>query len=262
MDSSARVDLLGVRSARRDAGARNAADPYKLVTGSDGLARPAWAERSPQIRSYYDTEWGVPVFTDQGLYRVLSLLILQGGMRWGAALVRATELGEALEGFDPRRLADYRANDLERLLCDQRVIRNRVKLSALIQNAKCVSALGTKGSFAQLVWAHQPDRTPLVYGAEDVPRQTAESAALAKELRSLGFKFVGPRICYSLFQTAGVVDTHPVGSHRRGVSGLWVEDGTPRPAALPLELLEGLAARTPVHVAPPGGIGAKAGELD
>lgn len=197
-----------------------------LVVGEDGLARPRWAVRSPTLTRYYDTHWGVPVTDDQQMFRLLSLLILQAGMMWGSSLEKADLFDDAFAGFDPEVLALFTVDDEARLLGDARLIRNARKIRAVLENAKVAHSLEGEVSLAELVWRHRPSTTPRPRHGSEVPAESRESAALAKELRELGFTFVGPRICYSLMQSAGVVDTNLLGAHRRGCSGLWNEDGT------------------------------------
>lgn len=228
------VNLLALRGAKAMHPPRAERASAELVVGEDGLARPRWATRSPALRHYYDTEWGVAVTDDQQMFRLLSLLILQAGMMWGSSLAKADVLDEVFEGFSPAVLARFSADEEAAVLRDSRVIRNARKIRAIIANAKAFNALEGEVSLANLVWAHRPTSTPRPRDSSEIPSESKESAALAKELRGLGFTFVGPRICYSLMQSAGVVDTHLLNAHRRGCSGLWNEDGTPA-RHLPIE---------------------------
>ncbi len=218
------VTLLAPHPARSKGARRRA--PLDLVEGKDGLVRPGWAYRNQNLMDYYDTEWGVPIVEDDKMFRLLSLLILQAGLTWGTTLGNAQALDEAFEEFDPLVVAGFTEEDEGRLLKDERLIRNKRKVRAILSNAKVMATMDGHVSLAELVWAHRPSHTPIPYGSADVPLESEESTALAKALRRVGFTFVGPRTCYSLMQGAGVVDTNLVGAHRRGCSGLWNEDGS------------------------------------
>lgn len=236
------VTLLAPHPARHE-GARRRAQ-LELVEGEDGLIRPGWAYRSKTLMDYYDTEWGVPIVEDDKMFRLLSLLILQAGLTWGTTLGNAEVLDEAFEEFDPLIVAGFTEQDAQRLLGDERLIRNKRKVHAVMSNAKVMASLEGGVSLAELVWAHRPERTPVPYASAEVPLESEESVALARAMRRLGFTFVGPRTCYSLMQGAGVVDTNLVGAHRRGCSGLWNEDGSVS-RHLPIEsgdMLERIAA--------------------
>lgn len=196
------------------------------VLGDDGLFRPAWAMRSKGLLDYYDAEWGTPQFSETSLFRTFSLLVLQAGLYWGATLGRARQMAEQFDGFSPDLLAVYDQEQIEELLLNPRVIRNRRKIESVVANAKATLALRDGPGLASLVWGHRPEVTPRPKYFEDIPQETAESARLARELKNVGFRFVGPRLAFALMQSAGVVDTNLLGAHRRGSSGLWNEDGT------------------------------------
>lgn len=196
------------------------------VLGADGKMRPPWAERSKAMRSYYDEHWGNPQLTERELFATLSLLILQAGLFWGASLARREQLSAGLAGFDPDVLASFEAEDVEACLRNENLIRNEQKIMAIIQNAGATIALRESGGLAGLIWAHRPHITPRPVAFEDVPQTSPESEALANALREEGFTFVGPRITFALMQAAGVVDTNLLGTHKRGATGLWNEDGS------------------------------------
>ena len=196
------------------------------VLGADGKTRPPWAERSKAMRSYYDTHWGDVQLTERELFATLSLLILQAGLFWGATLARREQLASGLADFDPDVLAGYGADDVAACLADKNLIRNELKIQAIIQNAQATVALRESGGLARLIWAHRPHVTLCPIAFEDVPQTSPESEALASALREAGFTFVGPRITFALMQAAGVVDANLLGTHKRGATGLWNEDGT------------------------------------
>lgn len=197
-----------------------------VVTGEDGLTRPAWASVDPLLREYYDTEWGVPVRDERGVFERLSLEAFQSGLSWATILRKRPAFREVFDGFDPEVVAAYGPPDRARLMADARIVRNRRKIEATITNAAATLSLRAEGGLAELVWSFQPERTPLPRTAAEVPTVSPESTALARELKSRGFVFVGPTTMHALMEAIGIVDTHLVGSHRRGCSGLWRQDGT------------------------------------
>lgn len=214
-------------------------EPPSLVVGDDGLARPAWASVHEDLRTYYDTEWGLPVHDEQGVFERLALEGFQSGLSWATILRRRDGFRRAFAGFDVDAVAGFGPQDVERLLEDEGIIRHRGKIEATIANARAAIALreldglGPRGDLGpgshlgQLVWSYRPERTPQPAAPAEVPTTSTESVALAKELKRHGFRFVGPTTMFALMEALGVVDTHLLGSHRRGSSGVWAEDGTP-----------------------------------
>ncbi len=210
-------------------------DDFSLVVGEDGLARPAWAAADPLMREYYDTEWGMPVRDERGVFERLSLEVFQAGLSWGTILRKREAFRAAFDGFDPDVVAGYGPAEVERLMGDAAIVRNHRKILATITNAQAAVALRdaaaddhVEGGLAGLFWSHQPDRTPAPRTGSEVPSETEESAALAKELRARGFTFVGPVNVFACMAAMGIVDVHIVGSHRRGSSGLWTRTGRRR----------------------------------
>ena len=196
-----------------------------VVIGPDGLGRPAWAATDDLLRDYYDTEWGLPVTDERGVFERLSLEAFQSGLSWVTILRKRPAFRTAFAEFDPEAVAGFGQPDIERLLADAGIVRNRAKILATIANAQATLALRDDGGLAELVWSFQPERTPVPRTPAEVPTTSAESVALAKELRRRGFRFVGPTTMFALMEAIGLVDTHLVGSHRRGCSGLWTADG-------------------------------------
>lgn len=195
------------------------------VVGEDGLPRPAWAASDPLMRAYYDTEWGMPVRDERGMFERISLEAFQSGLSWATILRKRPAFRAAFDDFDPDAVAGYDERDVERLMNDAGIVRNRAKVLATIGNAAATVRLRThpdlSGGLAELVWSFQPETTPEPSRIEDVPTQSPESVALAKRLRAEGFRFVGPTTMFALMEAIGIVDTHLVGSHRRGTSGVW-----------------------------------------
>jgi DNA-3-methyladenine glycosylase I len=194
-----------------------------VITGEDGLARPAWASSDPLLREYYDTEWGVPIHDERGLYERLSLEAFQAGLSWVTILRKRPAFRAAFDDFDPDVVATYDDTDVQRLLADAGIVRNRLKIHATITNAKATIALREDGGLDRLIWSFRPEQTPAPRTIAEIPTVSPESRALAKELRRRGFAFVGPTTMYALMEAIGVVDTHLVGSHRRGTSGVWTD---------------------------------------
>ena len=192
-----------------------------LVVGEDGLARPLWASRDPLLREYYDTEWGMPVRDERGMFERLSLEAFQSGLSWATILRKRPAFRRAFAGFDADEVAGFDDSDVERLMNDAGIVRNRAKILATITNARATVRLREDGGLVALVWSHRPEHTPAPRGLAEVPTRSPESVALAKELKRRGFAFVGPTTMFALMEAIGVVDTHLVGSHRRGTSGVW-----------------------------------------
>ena len=191
------------------------------VIGDDGLARPTWAATDPLLRDYYDTEWGMPVRDERGMFERLSLEAFQSGLSWATILRKRPAFRSAFHDFDPDTVASYDAGDVARLMADAGIVRNLRKVEATIANARATVALRDEGGLVDLVWSFQPDTTPAPTSYAEVPSTSAESKALAKALRTKGFVFVGPTTMFALMEAVGIVDTHLLGSHRRGSSGVW-----------------------------------------
>ncbi|WP_270260689.1 DNA-3-methyladenine glycosylase I [Kocuria marina] len=192
-----------------------------LVVGEDGLARPVWAASDPLLREYYDHEWGVPVRDETGVFERVTLEAFQSGLSWRTVLAKRPAFREVFHGFDPEVVAAMDERDVERLLGDARIIRNRRKIEAAVTNARATVDLRADGGLAELVWSFMPSSTPHPERFADVPTTSDESRALSRELKRRGFVFVGPTTMYALMEAIGMVDTHLVGSHRRGTSGVW-----------------------------------------
>ncbi|AQQ14752.1 DNA-3-methyladenine glycosylase 1 [Corynebacterium glaucum] len=190
------------------------------ITGPDGLTRPPWAATDPLLRDYYDTEWGMPIRDEAGMFERLALEGFQVGLSWRLILTKREALRRAFHGFDPDTVAGM---EVEHLLDDASVIRNRRKLAAAVTNAQATVALREEGTdLAEFIWSYQPAETPAPRTVEEVPTRSPESEQLAKDLKSRGFTFVGPVTMYALMESVGIVDTNLVGTWRRGASGVWV----------------------------------------
>lgn len=188
-----------------------------VIVGADGIARCPWATGSPALAEYHDTEWGLPVRTERGLYERICLEAFQAGLSWSTVLGKRAALREAFAGFDPDAVADFTDEKLEEILTDARLIRNRAKVFACRTNARAVQRLRTGEGLAAVIWAHRP-QVAAPETAGQVPTRSPESAATAAALKSHGLTFVGPVSCFALAEAAGLVDTHLVGCHRRGAA--------------------------------------------
>ncbi len=194
--------------SRTDAAARG------LVIGEDGLARPEWASQDPLLRNYYDHEWGVPVTDETGLFERLSLEAFQSGLSWATILKKRPAFRESFADFNPDVVANFDDIDRDRLLADTRIVRNRAKIDATINNAQATLQLRDSGGLAALVWSFQPDSWTPPQSVSEIPTTSPESNALAKILKKKGFKFVGPTTVFALMEAVGIVDTHVPGAHR------------------------------------------------
>ncbi|QPZ38020.1 DNA-3-methyladenine glycosylase I [Paramicrobacterium chengjingii] len=192
-----------------------------VVKGEDGLYRPTWASADDLMREYYDTEWGMPIRDERGLFERISLEAFQSGLSWATILRKRPAFRTAFADFDPDAVAAYDDADIERLLGDAGIVRNRAKILATIGNARATIDLRRDDGLVNFVWSFQPTQTPEPRTSADVPTSSPESIALAKALRKRGFRFVGPTTMFALMEAIGIVDTHLVDSHRRGSSGVW-----------------------------------------
>ena len=189
-----------------------------LVRGEDGRDRCWWGASTPDYLEYHDTEWGRPVRSDQGMYERLTLEAFQSGLSWLTILRKREGFRRAFAGFDIDAVAAFGDADVERLMADAAIVRNRAKIDATIVNARAAQRMGEAGeSLAELVWSHRPEvSSPPPRSADDLAAVTAESKALARELKRRGFTFVGPTTVYSMMQACGVVNDH--------LAGCWVRE--------------------------------------
>jgi DNA-3-methyladenine glycosylase I len=163
----------------------------------------------PLYARYHDEEWGRPVVDERGLYERVSLEAFQSGLSWITILRKREAFRAAFAGFDPERVADFGEADVQRLLADAGIVRNRQKIEATIANARAVLALrDADRSFAELVLAHKPAERAAPTDFSVVPGSTPESTALARALKLSGFRFVGPTTAYALQQAVGHVNDH------------------------------------------------------
>ena len=169
-----------------------------------------FGDGDPLYEAYHDDEWGVPVHGEAALLERLALEAFQSGLAWITVLRKRPAFREVFAGFDPERVAGFEEDDVERLLLDARIIRNRAKIEATISNARAVVALHEAGeTLDELIWSFAPPaRERRLASLAEIPGQTPASVALAKELKRRGFRFIGPTTAYAAMQACGLVDDH------------------------------------------------------
>jgi len=179
-----------------------------------------WGDGDPLFEHYHDKEWGFPVLDERGLFEKLALETFESGLSWRTILAKRDAFRAAFAGFRPDAVASFGDADVERLLTDPGIVRNRAKIEATLANARATVGLRATGEpLDALVRAHAPvprERPPATW--DDVPGTIPETVALARELKRRGFRFVGPTTLYALMQACGLVDDHLAGcSSRRAV---------------------------------------------
>jgi DNA-3-methyladenine glycosylase I len=196
-------------------------EPSGPVVGADGLARCAWAVGDALLRAYHDTEWGDPVRSETGVYERITLEAFQAGLSWLTILRKRPGFRTAFADFDPDIVAGFDEVDLERLMNDAGIVRNRAKVEAARTNARATVALRDDGGLASLVWSFRPAPAAVHVSAT----VSDASIALSKALRARGFAFVGPTTMYALMEAIGLFDAHVIGCHRR--SRMPIDSGSP-----------------------------------
>jgi DNA-3-methyladenine glycosylase I len=183
-----------------------------LVTGPDGTTRCGWAVGDPLLVAYHDEEWGRPLRGDDALFELLTLEGFQAGLSWLTILRKREAFRRAFARFRVAAVAAFDEADTARLLADAGIVRNRAKIEATVANARAALALpGGDIRLTELLWSFAPPARPRPQTFAEVPAQTPESAALSKQLKRRGFRFVGPTIVYAFMQAAGLVDDHLAG---------------------------------------------------
>jgi DNA-3-methyladenine glycosylase I len=173
--------------------------------------RCGWSD-DPLVRHYHDEEWGVPLHDDRLIFESLALQIAQAGLSWQTILRKRDSFRKAFDNFDVTKIAAYGETDRQRLLTDTRIVRNHLKIDAIINNAKCCLEIQKEyGSFDQYIWqftGYKTLRRPGIITFEDMPTKTEESGTMSRDLKKQGFRFVGPTICYAFMQAIGMVNDH------------------------------------------------------
>jgi DNA-3-methyladenine glycosylase I len=186
-----------------------------VVVGEDGVARCPWGDQPSDYRVYHDDEWGRPVRDQRGLFERMSLEAFQSGLSWLIILRKREGFRRGFADFDPKAVAEFGTSDVERLLGDVGIVRNRAKIEATIANARAVLELDRP--LPELLWSFAPDdgSRPAPQTLADIPSQTPESKAMSRDLKRRGFRFVGPTTAYALMQATGMVDDHLADCHAR-----------------------------------------------
>jgi len=189
------------------------------IDPGDGRTRCEWCLSHPLLVAYHDADWGVPARDDRLLFEHLSLGGAQAGLSWLTILKRREGYRDLFAGFDPEKVARFDETRIERLLLDERIIRNRAKVRSAVNNAaRILEVREEHGSFDRFLWSFvggAPRRNRWKSDGE-IPAVTPEAEALSGELKSRGFSFVGPTIVYAFMQAAGLVNDHIVGCFRHG----------------------------------------------
>jgi DNA-3-methyladenine glycosylase I len=183
------------------------------LPGADGVQRCPWGNTTEDYARYHDEEWGVELHGEAALYERLSLEAFQSGLSWLTILRKREAFRRAFAGFEPKKVAEFGQEDVERLMNDASIVRNRAKIDATIRNAQAIAALDVP--LDDLLWSFAPTgkrRRPKLLS--DVPAITDESKAMAQALKKRGFAFVGPTTAYALMQATGMVDDHLAGCWR------------------------------------------------
>jgi DNA-3-methyladenine glycosylase I len=179
----------------------------ETVVGSDGKARCRWCSAAPEFLPYHDEEWGFPVKDDHRLFEKLSLEAFQSGLSWRTVLNKRENFRTAFHHFDFDKVARFTQRDVDRLLKNEGIIRHRGKIEAVINNAKRAKELvRQEGSLAAFLWRYEPDCSQLA--KPQTVSTSAESIALSKDLKKLGWKFVGPTTVYAFMQAMGMINDH------------------------------------------------------
>lgn len=185
-----------------------------LLAGADGRVRCRWSGAAPEYVAYHDGEWGIPLHGDDAMFERLSLEAFQSGLSWLTILRKRSAFRAAFAAFSIAAVAAFDAADVERLLGDPSIVRNRAKVAATIANARL--ACTVDGGLSDLLWSFAPAAHRRPAAAAQVPSTSPEAQALARELKRRGFRFVGPTTSYALMQATGMVDDHLAGCWRAG----------------------------------------------
>ena len=181
--------------------------------GPDGLLRCGWVGEDAEYRRYHDEEWGRPLHGDRALFEKMSLEGFQAGLSWITILRKRPRFREVFAGFEPATVAAFDESDVERLMGDAGIIRNRAKILATIGNARLVTEMAP-GELDAFMWSFAPASHRRPSSFAEVPATTTESDAMSQALRKRGFRFVGSTTMYALMQSSGMVDDHVARCHR------------------------------------------------
>jgi DNA-3-methyladenine glycosylase I len=186
------------------------------LTGEDGIARCPWAGGPGVMRDYHDQEWGRRVHGEAAYLERLTLEAFQSGLSWSTILNKRPAFREVFHGFDADAIAAFGADDVERLMQEPRIVRNRMKIEAAVANARATVALREAEGLEAFVLSFAPDDPPAWRDTDEMATTSEESKRLSKELKRRGFAFVGPTTMYALMEAIGIFDPHLLGCFRRG----------------------------------------------
>ncbi len=183
---------------------------------ADGLKRCPWPKLDPLYVHYHDEEWGVPEYDDRALYEKLILDGFQAGLSWITILRKRENFRCAFDGFDPEKIARYTPRKVKKLMQDEGIVRNRLKIEGTVLSARAYLDTMEKEGFSRLLWGFVGDRPKVNHfrSTSQVPAETRLSRQISKELARRGFKFCGPTIVYAFMQAVGMVNDHVVSCHR------------------------------------------------
>lgn len=188
-----------------------------MTNDHHSISRCAWCGEDPLYHAYHDWEWGVPAFEERHLFEMLILEGAQAGLSWLTILRKREGYRLAFDGFDPERIVRYDYDRIASLLADPAIVRNRLKVNAAVTNARAWLAIRERGeSPGDLLWSYVEGRPRQNAwpSLEEVPASTSESEAMSRDLKRLGFKFVGSTICYAFMQSVGMVNDHTISCYR------------------------------------------------
>lgn len=185
------------------------AKPSNVITGDDGLRRCWWCGNDPLYLQYHDQEWGQPIADDRQLFEKVCLEGFQAGLSWITILRKREAFRKAFSNFEFRKVATYTPGKVNRLLANAEIVRHRGKIESTINNAKrAMDIVDRQGSLAEFFWQFEPNRARALRSRGDIQATTQESTALSKEMKRLGWTFVGPTTCHAFMQAMGMVNDH------------------------------------------------------
>ena len=189
-----------------------------LDLGPDGRGRCSWAATTPELREYHDSEWGLPVTDDDGLFERICLEAFQCGLSWLTILRKREAFRRGFAAFEIETVAKLGDDDVARLLAETGIVRNRAKIVASIENARrSQEVIAELGSLARLIWPYAPAPVAAPRSYAEIATVTPESRALAQELKRRGFRFLGPTTVCALMKACGLINDHLAGCHARAL---------------------------------------------
>lgn len=187
-----------------------------LKPGDDGVMRCGWCVGDPLYEHYHDHEWGIEQRCGEALFEKLALESMQAGLSWLIVLKRRAGMRDAFGGFKPTHLATLDDQAIESLALDTRIIRNRAKVKAIVSNARVyLEQFKDSAAFSEFLWSFEPPKSSAPKSCEEVPTQTPASVQMARDLKLLGWSFIGPTSAYAFMQSVGMVNDHLLGCMSR-----------------------------------------------